>query len=157
MEIARELTIEAKKYDGRVRKTWHGGVLSESSELILLVAKFEEDVRHNDLGDIKKGTVSFEYFWLQKWYNLFRFHKPNGEILAYYINICMPPHIKGNTLSYIDLDIDVVAWPHGRVDVLDRDDFEQNQVKFGYPAEVIAAAEDALAEVLEMIKSEGLP
>jgi uncharacterized protein len=157
METSRNLTIQAKKYDGRVRKTWHGGVVSESTDLLILVAKFEEDVHHNDLGHIRAGTVSFEYFKLDKWYNMFRFHHPTGELLAYYINISMPPILEGNTLSYVDLDIDVVVWPNKLVEVLDRDDFEKNQLKYGYPEHVVAGAEDALNDVLGIIKEGSLP
>ena len=157
MKISRDLTIQAKKYDGRIRKVWYGGVLSESPELIVLVAKFEEDVHHNDLGHIKAGTISFEHFLFQKWYNIFRFHQPSGELLAYYINISMPPILEGNTLSYIDLDIDVVVWPDKLVNVLDLDDFEKNQLKYGYPEEVIKNAEGSLKDVLELIEAGNLP
>ena len=157
MDTSRDLIIQAKKYDGRIRKTWHGGVLSESAELLVLVAKFEEDVHHNDLGHIKTGTVSFEHFWFDRWYNIFRFHEPDGGLLAYYINISMPPIIEGNTLSYVDLDIDVVVWPDRRIEVLDRDDFEKNQVKYSYPADVVKNAERSLEEVLKMIREERLP
>jgi protein associated with RNAse G/E len=122
-----------------------------------MVAKFEDDVKHNDLGHVRAGTVSFEYFWLTKWYNIFRFHEPSGNLFAYYINISMPPILEGNTLSYIDLDIDVVVWPGGKVDVLDRDDFENNQVKYVYPIEVIQHAETALKEVLAVIHRGALP
>src|SRR5689334_5518440 len=111
MKTTRELNIHAKKYDGRVRKTWSGGILSETDELIVLVARFDSTVKHNDLGIIEAGTVSFEHFWLDRWYNIFRFHKPDGELLAYYVNIAMPAELEGDVLSYIDLDIDVIRWP----------------------------------------------
>jgi len=41
--------------------------------------------------------------------------------------------------------------PDGRVDVLDRDDFERNSVKYGYPDEVKNEAENALEHVLGLI------
>jgi protein associated with RNAse G/E len=157
MQTSRDIAIHAKKYDGRVRKTWTGGVLSESDELVILVARFEKTVKHNDLGIIEAGTVSFEHFWLDRWYNVFRFHKPDGEMLAHYVNIAMPAKLEGDVLSYIDLDIDVIQWADGRVEVLDRDDFEENQVKYSYPPDVIASAERALTEVLALIDKGELP
>jgi protein associated with RNAse G/E len=157
METSREIAVHAKKYDGRVRKTWTGGVVSESDELIVLVAKFEASVEHNDLGNIKAGTISFEHFWLDRWYNIFRFHEPDGALLAYYVNIAMPAELDGEVLSYVDLDIDVIRWPDGRVDVLDRDDFEKNQKKFDYPQDVIDNAEAALSNVLQLIEKGQLP
>ena len=157
METSREITIQAKKYDGRVRKTWTGGVLSESDDIVVLVARFEKAVQHNDLGVIEAGTVSFEHFWFDHWYNVFRFHRPDGTLLAHYVNIAMPAEIDGDVLSYIDLDIDVIRWADGRVEVLDRDDFEKNQIKYSYPADVIEAAERALLDVLSLIDKGGLP
>jgi protein associated with RNAse G/E len=69
----------------------------------------------------------------------------------------MPAELAGDILSYIDLDIDVTVWPDGRVEVLDRDDFEENTVKFGYPQDVIDKAEAALVEVLQLIENGQLP
>jgi len=157
METSREITIHAKKYDGRVRKTWTGGVISESDEQIVLVARFGTTVKHNDLGIIEAGTVSFEHFWLDRWYNIFRFHKADGKMLAYYVNIAMPAELEGDVLSYVDLDIDVIQWADGRVEVLDRDDFEKNQVKYSYPVDVIESAERSLLEVLALIENGQLP
>ena len=152
-----DLTVNAKKYDGRVRKIWKGGVLSQSDDSLVLVAKFEETVEHNDLGCIKSGTISFEHFWFDRWYNIFRFHKPDGELLAHYCNVAMPAVLEDDVLSYVDLDIDVIKWPDGRVDVLDRDDFEENTLKFGYTPNVIERAEQSLAELLALIENDGLP
>ena len=52
---------------------------------------------------------------------------------------------------------DVVVWPDGRVEVLDRDDFEENSVKFGYSNEVIKKAEAALIELLAIVEAGNLP
>lgn len=157
MKTSRTITVHAKKYDGRVRKTWTGGLASLSDELVILVAKFEEGVEHNDLGFIKPGTISFEHFWLDRWYNVFRFHAPTGELIAYYVNIAMPAEMEGDVLSYVDLDIDVIRWPDGRVDVLDRDDLEKNTVKFGYPPDLLERVETALDEVLALIDAGEFP
>lgn len=153
----RIITINSRKYDGHIRRSWKGGLVHEDENLVILVGTFSEDVEHNDLGYIAKGTVSFEHFWFDRWYNIFRFHEPDGTLKAHYANITMPPTFAGGVLDYVDLDIDVVTWPHGRVDVLDRDDFERNRSKYGYTAETIERAERGLADVLALIKTNGLP
>jgi hypothetical protein len=48
--------------------------------MIELTGEFAEDVEHSNLGQIKNGTVSHEYFWLDRWYNVFRFHEPDGTL-----------------------------------------------------------------------------
>lgn len=151
------ITIKARKYDGSLRRQWIAGVVSQKEDLTVAVGRFEFDVEHSDLGLIKQGTVSFEHFWRDRWYNIFRFHEPDGSLRNYYCNVAMPFTLEGETLEFVDLDIDVVIWPDGRVEVLDRDDFELNSVKFGYPEDVIAAAEQSLAELLTLVELGQLP
>jgi protein associated with RNAse G/E len=151
------VTVRARKYDGRIRRSWSGGLVSSKDGLITLVAEFAEAVEHNDLGTIAAGTVSFEYFWPDRWYNVFHFREPDGSPRATYSNIAMPATFSDGIIDYIDLDIDVIRWPDGRVEVLDRDDFQVNSVKYGYPDHVKKAAEAALEDLLEVIEKKEFP
>lgn len=151
------VTVNARKYDGRIRRSWTGGLVSNTGPLITLLAKFTETHIHNDLGTIEAGTVSFEYFWTDRWYNVFNFREPDGTPKAIYTNIAMPATFDGSVIDYIDLDIDVIRWPNGRVEVLDRDDFERNSIKYGYRDEVKEAAENALTELLGLIDRREFP
>jgi hypothetical protein len=151
------ITVNARKYDGRIRRSWPGGLVSQKDGLLTLLAHFSETHIHSDLGTIHAGTVSIEHFWLDRWYNVFHFREPDGTPKAIYANIAMPATFDGSVLDYVDLDIDVIRWPEGRVDVLDRDDFAQNSVKYGYPDEVKLAAENALSELLGLIERNEFP
>ncbi|MEQ1643634.1 MAG: DUF402 domain-containing protein [Pyrinomonadaceae bacterium] len=153
----REITVNARKYDGSLRRQWTAGVVSQTDVLTIAVGRFECDVKHSDLGAISQGTLSFEHFWPDRWYNIFRFHQPDGSLRNYYCNIAMPFTLEGDTLEFVDLDIDVVVWPDGRHEILDRDDFEENAIRFGYPTDIIAAAELGLVEVIQLIESGRLP
>jgi len=152
-----EIKVNARKYDGRIRRTWAGGLVSANEDLITLLARFSETHFHNDLGTIHAGTISLEYFWLDRWYNVFQFREPDGTPKAIYANIAMPATYDGSVIDYVDLDIDVILWPNGRVDVLDRDDFEENSLQYGYPDNVKTAAEDALTEILGLISRREFP
>lgn len=155
--VGSEITVNSRKYDGRVRRSWTGGIVSLSQELIILVGRFDQDVEHSDLGFIAKGTVSFEHFWFDRWYNIFRFHEPDGTLKAWYCNVAMPAMFDGAVLDFVDLDIDVVIWPDMHYDVLDRDDFVKNSVKYAYPDPINMAAESALTDLLTMVKNHRLP
>lgn len=155
--VGRQITINSKKYDGSIRRSWQGGIVSQSADLIVVVGRFDANVEHNDLGLIRRGTVSFEHFWTSRWYNIFRFHEPDGSLRNYYCNVSMPPTQDGDVLDYVDLDIDVVVWPDRRVEVLDRDDFERNALRFNYPQDVIDSAEQSLVELLTLIEEGRLP
>lgn len=153
----RQITINSRKYDGHIRRTWPGGLISESKDMLVVIGRFREDVQHDDLGLIKEGTISFEHFWLRRWYNIFRFHEPDGRLRNYYCNITMPPVFTNDVIDYVDLDLDVIVWPDKGYQVLDRDDLEKNAIKYGYPVEVIANAEKSLVEIIALIESGGLP
>jgi protein associated with RNAse G/E len=151
------VTVNARKYDGRIRRSWVGGLVSEKDGVITLLAHFSETHVHNDLGTIHAGTVSIEHFWLDRWYNVFQFREPDGTPKAIYCNIAKPATFENEVIDYVDLDIDVIRWPDGRMDVLDRDDFEKNILKYAYPDDVIASAERALTELLGLIEGGEFP
>ena len=154
---ARQITINSRKFDGRIRRSWAAGLISQTESLLVAVGRFEMDVEHDDLGLIREGTISFEHFWLKRWYNIFRFHEPDGSLRNYYCNITMPPTFENGVLDYVDLDIDVVVWPDKRLEILDRDDFEKNALEYGYPSDVRKRALAAVDDLTRMIKAGTFP
>ena len=148
-----ECSIVVKNLDGSIRKTWNCRLLEQRGTLLTFVGEFLEDVSHVELGLIRKGTVSYEVYWLDRWYNIFRFHEPDGSLRNYYCNVNMPPVYGGGILEYIDLDLDVLVWPDGRYEVLDRDEFDANSLRFKYSAEINGKAESALLELIKMAKT----
>jgi protein associated with RNAse G/E len=145
------VTINSRKYDGTVRRSWTCRFLSQQESLLTFEGLFETEVLHPDLGLIAAGTRSLEYYWLDRWYNVFHFFEPTGEFRNLYCNINVPPTLSDGVLDYVDLDVDVMVWPDARVLVLDEDDFEKNAAKFKYPAEIRKKAVETLAEVRSMI------
>jgi uncharacterized protein len=151
------ITVNSRKYDGTIRRSWTCELIERQDPLLLFVGEFENDVEHPDLGCIARGTVSYEYYWLDRWYNIFRFHEPSGSLRNFYCNINMPPSFDGSVLDYVDLDIDILVWPDFSYTILDRDDYERNAARFGYPPEVDERVETAVKELLEMIGRRNLP
>ncbi|HEY2866232.1 MAG TPA: DUF402 domain-containing protein, partial [Pyrinomonadaceae bacterium] len=111
MGITDEVLVISRSYDLTVRRSWKAQLTGSAPPLVELVGEFDRDVEHPDLGLIAQGTVSYEYYWLDRWYNVFRFNEPDGKFRNYYCNINMPPRFEDGVLDYVDLDIDVVVWP----------------------------------------------
>jgi protein associated with RNAse G/E len=118
---------------------------------------FEEEVEHDLLGTISSGTISTEYYWLDRWYNVFRFSGADGKLRNYYCNVNQPPRFDGRVLSYIDLDIDVLVAPDLTYKILDVEDFEANARRYAYPEDVQANARQAVAELTGLIESRAFP
>ena len=123
----------------------------------MLDAVFEEEVEHELLGKILSGTISTEYYWLDRWYNIFRFGAPNRKLQNFYCNINQPPTFDGRVLSYIDLDIDVLVAPDFTYQVLDVDDFEANAGRYSYPEDVRGNVQRALTELIALIETRAFP
>src|SRR4030095_1360847 len=151
------VTVNARKYDMKVRKSWQCRLVERSDSLVKLIGEFDSDVSHAGLGSIARGTVSEEYYWLDRWYNVFSFSEPDGSFRNLYCNITMPPKFEKGILDYVDLDIDVIVWPDGRVETLDEDDFAENSELFGYSAEVRQNALDSLSELRSAIAAGAYP
>lgn len=152
-----EIIVRARKYDGREHRSWRARLVSRDARLLWLNATFDEEINHPLLGKIERGTLSVEYYWLDRWYNVFRFHEPSGELRNFYCNINAPPTFDGRVLEFTDLDIDILVAPDLSYRILDEDEFAANAVQFNYPAEVRRKARAALDELIELIETRRFP
>ena len=155
--VGKTILVRAFKYDGREHRSWSAQVLRLEGSLITLDARFSEEIIHEALGTIAVGTHSLEYYWGDRWFNVFRFAEPNAELRNYYCNVNMPPTFDGETLSYVDLDLDILVQPDFSYQILDADDFERNAQRYAYPAEVEANARRAVDELVGMIETREFP
>jgi protein associated with RNAse G/E len=151
------IEVCAYKYDGLLHRSWPAKLLRQEGSLIVLDAKFPDEVVHDLLGTIASGTHSLEYYWLDRWYNVFRFAHPNGQLRNYYCNVNVPPTLADDVLSYVDLDLDILVEPDFSYRVLDMEDFERNIEIYGYPAEVQANARQALDDLVIIIETRAFP
>ena len=151
------IVVSVLKYDGSEHRRWPARIAKTVGPLLILDAVFNEEIQHDLLGTISAGTISTEYYWLDRWYNVFRFSDPDQKLRNFYCNVNVPPRFDGRVLSYIDLDIDVLVEPDLTYKILDEEDFEQNARLFGYPDDVQANARRALADLIELIEARGFP
>lgn len=152
-----EITVRVLKYDGIESRRWPASLKRSEKSLLVFDAKFELDVEHESLGAISKGTRTIEYYWLNRWYNVFRFLDDAGGTRFYYCNINQPPKLEHGVLSYVDLDIDILVQPDFSYQILDLEEFEANALRYGYSVEVKNQARVAVSELLLMIESRQFP
>lgn len=132
-------------------------MVKQEASLIVLDARFPDEVVHDLLGTIAVGTHSLEYYWLDRWYNVFRFVQPDGRLRNYYCNINAPPTFDGEILSYVDLDLDILVAPDFSYRILDVEDFESNIKRYGYSVEVQTNARRAVDELLTLVETRAFP
>ena len=151
------IEVRAYKYDGLLHRKWPAQLLRQEGSLIVLDARFTEEVIHESLGTIPCGTLSLEHYWLDRWYNVFRFAQPNGQLRNYYCNVNVPATFEDHILSYVDLDLDILVEPNFTYRILDIEDFESNVRYYEYPPDVQINARRALDELVGMIETRAFP
>ena len=157
IRIRRTITVRVLKYDGSEHRRWSASIQRQEGSLLVLDARFDEEINHDLIGTIVAGTISTEYYWLDRWFNIFRFSDPAGRLQSFYCNINIPPVLDGQLLSYVDLDIDILVQPDFSYRVLDLEDFANNAARFGYSDDVRQHAQQAFNEVIAIIESRAFP
>lgn len=148
--------LRATKYDGAAHWIQSFRVISDDGNLLVAHYNARAPI-FTSRGEFRSPYDSRVYFWRDRWFNVFRLSKPGCSLALWYCNITTPPVIEGGEITYIDLDLDVVVRPNGCIDLQDQDDFANHQKKYCYPAEVIAKAEDAAAEVTALAQRHKFP
>lgn len=151
------ITVLACKYDNQVHRQWPAHLSQQKGSLLVLDGRFEEQINHPLLGTIQAGTRSTEYYWTDRWYSVFRFAEPTGQLRNYYCNVNMPARLADSVLSFVDLDVDVLVHPDFSYQLLDEDEFKVNTLRFGYPPEVCRQAALALDELRLLIDRRAFP
>src|SRR4029453_16243992 len=70
--------------------------------------------------------------------------------ISLYVNIQTPAVWDGDRVTTVDLDLDIVRFTDGRLEIVDRDEFELHQGLYGYPEDLVAATERATAEAFDL-------
>jgi uncharacterized protein len=118
--------INVIKLNYERKETWRysARVVERGRDYIHLEAFFDRqdtDV-HGML--LKTGDRFLETFYTDRWYNIFEIYdRDDKSIKGWYCNIGYPAELKNDSLSYIDLELDLVVFPDGKQLVLDEDEF----------------------------------
>lgn len=151
------ITINSRKFDNSIHRSWKCKLIEKSNSLLVFIGEFENEVNHKQLGVIKRGTISYEYYWTDRWYNIFRFHEPDGELRNFYCNVNMPPIFADGVLDYVDLEIDILVWSDFSFEILDTDEFEENAKKFSYSDDLKLKVHESVNELKTMIEKREFP
>ena len=156
--MPRIIRIEKAKYDGTIQAAWDSELLDHAGALLRSVVPGGKPVYVLDRSRwIKSGqtTCAVELYFEDRWYNVWHVRDSTQEL--WYCNVAMPASFDGQTLRWVDLDIDIRCYRDGTPEVLDEDEFEQHRVELGYPAEVVERALAARDEALRLAQARVFP
>jgi uncharacterized protein len=117
------------KVSGEVAWQYHGLVLRREPNAVVLEAYFNrDDMPFLDVV-LKRRDRYVETFYSDRWYNIFEIYdRDDSRLKGWYCNIARPAHISPDTVSYVDLALDLWIAPDGTQTVLDQDELEALQL-----------------------------
>ncbi|HLJ80819.1 MAG TPA: DUF402 domain-containing protein, partial [Ktedonobacterales bacterium] len=100
------------------------------------------------------GDHFTEWYYTDRWYNIFAIHAVDGTLKGWYCNIAEPATITTDSVTWRDLLLDLWVSPEGQTQVLDEEEFAADTA---LDAATRAAAERALAELIERVQVRHAP
>jgi len=71
---------------------------------------------------IPPGAVTYGFFWRRRPYNLYRMADPEGRLIAHRFDVISDVLIQRGRISYLDLALDLLSLPDGRILVEDEEE-----------------------------------
>lgn len=109
----------------------------------------------------RPGDVTMEFFWTDRWWNVIAGYRPDsGELTGYYCNVAKTPRWSAGddpVIAYTDLDLDLIVFPDGRIELHDEDEFVDYAARFAYPERIIARARRTVDEMTARIERRAHP
>lgn len=119
-----DFTIYKRDHQGR--EVWHysGTVIRRGANYVCIQARFAS----RDMVDVgalvfRRGDLMTEWFYNDRYYNVFMVQDGDGPVKGWYCNITRPAHITSDSAAADDLALDVVVGAGGSITLLDEDEF----------------------------------
>ena len=139
---------------GERKIQYQGEVIQRLSHGVIIQAYWKQPTK--DLGYIlfEPGDRFIEYYYTDRWFNIFDISSADGTRKGWYCNIAEPAHIHDEQIEQVDLLLDVWVNPKGAPLVLDEDEFESDTT---LNDEQRRGAQRALQDLLQMIAAQTEP
>jgi hypothetical protein len=134
---------------GAVALTYEGTLAERWADGVRINARWERAPLPLSYTTFEPGDHFVEWYFTDRWYNIFAISSTSGTFKGWYCNITEPAQITGRVISCRDLLLDLWVWPDGRWLVLDEDEFAADTTLD--PA-TRARACAALAELQELVR-----
>lgn len=145
------ISIQSTKYDGSLHYNYPAMLVRKDTDLVIAYTPPGMPVK-SYRGAMTTANHSLQLFWADRPYNLHVNWYADWQPRTHYINIASAATWHDGAIRFIDLDLDVI-WraATGEVILDDEDEFLEHQVRFGYPADLIAQTWRGCDEVRALI------
>ena len=149
-----DIVVRKLDHEGREVFRYEGQVLRRGGNYVCLRAVFQFDDVEMGCVTFERGDVFTEWFYSDRWYNVFRIEDgAGGALKGWYCNVTRPAVIGDGVVSADDLALDVFVAPDGAAELLDEDEFAALELS----AADEAAALRAVAEIRAAVAAGAAP
>lgn len=118
------ITVEKRDHMGQFVTEYNGEIIERSDSHVCLRATFQRESANLGFVTFFKGDVFIEWFYSDRWYNIFQIHEGDSERLrGWYCNITRPAVLTDKRVWADDLALDLFVMPNGTTMLLDEDEF----------------------------------
>ncbi len=131
-------------HEGREVFRYAGEVLWRNAAAVCLRAVFQFDDVDFGFVTFQRGDVFTEWFYSERWYNVFRIEDgASGALKGWYCNITRPAQLRKHCVSADDLALDIFVGTDGALQLLDEDEFAELTLS----AQEHAAVQNAVEQI----------
>ena len=144
-----DITVIKRDHNGGFLWQYEGERIDGGATWVCLRARFNRN--DSDAGYVvfRRGDVFTEWFYADRWYNIFEMHDvDDGHLKGWYCNVTRPALITETTVEADDLALDMFVSPNGAILVLDEDEFAALDLTDQDRQQALAAL-DAIRQLVE--------
>jgi protein associated with RNAse G/E len=128
LTVGDEIRVRKLEYVSReLMYAWQGVLVAASHECLVVRAPFAwSSAKEPPVVDgvpFAAGDIFTEYYYLDRWYNIFHIADASGRLKGWYCNVAEPATLDEAGVAFVDLCLDLFVHPDGSMTVLDEDEF----------------------------------
>ncbi|TMC23419.1 MAG: DUF402 domain-containing protein [Chloroflexi bacterium] len=117
------ITVVKQDPWGKAKIHYQGKFVEYLANGIVIQAFWTQPARDLGYTIFEPGDLFIEYYYADRWFNIFDISNAQRGRKGWYCNITEPAIISADRIEQIDLYLDVWVTPSGKVLVLDEDEF----------------------------------
>ncbi|MDQ7028236.1 MAG: DUF402 domain-containing protein [Anaerolineae bacterium] len=147
-----DFTVIKCNHRGETVLSYQGEIVVRGENYVCVRALFTFSSRDLGYVALKTGDIFTEWFYSDKWYNVFRVQDvDSGALKGYYCNLTRPAVISANSVKADDLALDIFVKPNRNILLLDEDEYNDLPLSDDERKQVQAAIDEIYSLVKQAI------
>lgn len=120
------ITVVKQNSLGETKISYQGEIISRLPGGVVIQAYWQLPAKDLGYTRFEPGDQFVEYYYTDRWYNIFDISTADGRRKGWYCNIAQPAVITNDRIEQVDLLLDLWVTPEGKPLVLDEDEFNSD-------------------------------